>query len=64
MYAESDTNFIVPVWDTLPDVQVMGVYRLRYHPRTALTAEWVRKGEANAQQWKAFYSQLAGKESI
>jgi hypothetical protein len=49
---------LVPVWDTQPDVQMVGIYRLTYRPQTRLTADWYRKMSENAQSWLDDYRHL------
>ena len=49
---------IVPVWDTLPDVQLVGVFRLRYRPQTSLTADWYRRHMENAAEWLKTYREI------
>lgn len=49
---------LVPVWDTLPDVQVIGVFRLRYRPQTSLTADWYRRHMENAAAHLKIYREI------
>jgi hypothetical protein len=48
----------VPVWDTQPDVQMFGVFRLTYRPHTKRTAEWLRRLELKASEWIEEYEKL------
>ena len=36
----SGFTYCAPVWKTMPHVEMMGTYRLRYRPPTRLTSEW------------------------
>jgi hypothetical protein len=52
------TMTLIPVWDTLPDVQLMGVFRLRYRPQTSLTADWYRRQMENAAGYLKTYREI------
>jgi hypothetical protein len=54
-------KYIVPVFDSYPNAQLVGVYRMRYRPRTYLTAEWLRRLESSHREWIPVYLRLAGK---
>src|SRR5439155_8276738 len=56
--AENEVNMLVPVWETLPDVQMVGVYRLTYRPQTRLTADWCRRMNEQATGWLETYRSL------
>jgi len=48
-------NLFAPVWNTLPDVQLVGVARLVYRPQTRLTADWhatLAKSATRIQEYK------------
>jgi len=54
-----NADALIPVMDTLPDVQLVGIYRLRYRPHTIATLQWLRKLKNSATEWMREYSQLA-----
>jgi len=47
---------ILAVSDNFPNVQMVGIYRLRYRPHTRATAAWNAK-EKTWQEWTASYKQ-------
>jgi hypothetical protein len=49
---------LIPVWGTLPDVQLIGIFRLRYRPHTSLTADWYRRHMENAAVWLKEYREI------
>lgn len=51
---------LVPMWDTLPDVQMVGIYRLTYRPHTSLTSDWWRRMHQTASEWQTQYENLSG----
>ena len=51
-------QMFAPAWDTQPDVQMVGVYRLTYRPQTELTANWYRRISESAQEWFETYQQI------
>ena len=55
--------FVAPVWDSLPDVQAVGVYRLTYRPQTRLTSDWYRQMASTAAEWFQDYAQIIGTSS-
>jgi hypothetical protein len=42
----------------LPDVQLVGVFRLRYRPQTSLTADWYRRQTENAAEYLKIYREI------
>jgi hypothetical protein len=54
-----NADALIPVWDTLPEVQMVGIYRLRYRPHTIATRQWLRRLKQSAKEWVREYSQLA-----
>ncbi len=58
--AHSD-KYIIPVYDSYPDVQLVGVFRMRYRPKTSLTADWMRRLSDSHREWMPVYSKLAGR---
>ena len=57
--AESDgVDMLAPVWRTQADVQMVGVYRLRYRPQTRLTADWYQRVNEQAKEWISDYQKL------
>jgi hypothetical protein len=51
-------EILVPVWDTQPDVQMAGIYRLTYRPQTSLTSDWLRRVNEGAFEWQTHYENL------
>jgi hypothetical protein len=47
-YLGSLNTMLVPVVDNLPNVQLVGIVRLKYRPHTSRTAQWLSK----ASEWK------------
>jgi hypothetical protein len=47
--------FLVPVVNTLPNVQMIGVARLRYRPHTKRTSAWQRELAVNGRAWVERY---------
>jgi hypothetical protein len=45
----------------LGNVSLVGMYRLRYRPRTALTSAWFRKLRARSEEWERAYLDLAAR---
>jgi hypothetical protein len=56
--AVDGVDALVPVWDTQPDVQMVGIYRLTYRPQTKLTADWYRRISVSAGEWLEIYRRL------
>jgi hypothetical protein len=56
--AENEVDMLAPVWETLPDVQMVGVFRLTYRPQTRLTADWYRRMNEGATEWLETYRRL------
>jgi hypothetical protein len=51
-------RLFVPVPKHTPNVQMIGVYRLRYRPRTTRTREWFGTLHKTAAQWIGQYAEL------
>lgn len=54
--------FVVPVKASIPDVDLVGIYRLRHAPKTSATREW----GASAEEWRAYaahYDEMAAPQS-
>jgi hypothetical protein len=51
-------QMFAPAWDTQPNVQMVGVFRLTYRPHTKRTAEWYRRLESKALEWIEEYEQI------
>jgi hypothetical protein len=56
--AENKVDMLVPVLETLSDVQMVGVFRLTYRPQTRLTADWYRRLHEQATEWLEVYRRL------
>jgi hypothetical protein len=57
--ANSDgVKILVPAWDTQPEVQLAGIYRLTYRPKTKLTEDWMRRMNETAQAWRVRYESV------
>jgi hypothetical protein len=50
--------WFAPISDTIPNVQLIGVGRLRYRPRTSRTQAWYGELTANAPVWIERYREL------
>lgn len=48
---------IIPVLDRFPKVAMVGIYRLRYRPHTALTAAWIANTKKHGE-WLELYRSL------
>ena len=55
-------KYLVPVFDSYPNTQLVGVYRLRYRPKTSLTADWMRRLKSAHREWTPLYLKLAGQK--
>jgi hypothetical protein len=56
-------TLLVPVAKTLPNVQMVGIARLRYRPQTKRTSDWWHDVSSQSARWIAHYKKLAGDES-
>lgn len=56
-----DRLFLAPVERTLPDVQMVGVARLHYRPKTRRTKDWWAEVSSNAEKWVSHYNGLREK---
>jgi len=54
----SSVQMFAPVLDTHPDVQMVGVFRRTYRPRTELTADWCRRISESAPDWLEIYERI------
>lgn len=54
----SGTQFLVPVFHHMSRVQVIGIARLLYRPKTKLTAAWWAARQADGETWVRRYSEL------
>ncbi|HMF62995.1 MAG TPA: hypothetical protein VK608_02820 [Edaphobacter sp.] len=61
-HGAEDENVLVPVLQTVPQVQMVDIYRLRYRPHTEATARWLRQMEEVATEWIQDYDQLAERD--
>jgi hypothetical protein len=57
--AINQSEVLVPVSATLPEAQLVGIYRLRYRPHTAATSAWMRELQEVATIWINAYGELA-----
>jgi hypothetical protein len=55
---QKGVQIFAPVYDTQPDVQMVGIYRLKYRPQTALTADWYRRMQLQAEEWMPIYKRI------
>lgn len=51
-------DIVVPVPDSYPAVELVGVFRLRYRPHTRKTAAWFAKSKSD--DWRARFIEAAG----
>lgn|GEM_PF-2501500 len=56
--AAAGYRYLAPVKNTLPNVQMIGVARLRYRPHTKRTEHWWQELNESAETWLAAYRQL------
>ncbi len=61
---EKGCDHLCPVMHTLPNVQMIGVARLHYRPRTRRTAAWYAQAQTNGAKWLEHYGRLGGKPEI
>jgi hypothetical protein len=54
-------DHMAPTYASNRDMQMVGIYRLRYRPRTSLTADWYRRLEQDYREWGAHYAKLCGR---
>ena len=55
---------VVPVLDHIASVAVLGVARLRYRPRTKLTAAWWAELQTKGEKWIATYEAIGRSEPL
>jgi hypothetical protein len=53
--------YLAPVRKTLPNVQLVGIGRLRYRPHTSKTSEWLAELAKSAPGWVQHYREMAEK---
>jgi hypothetical protein len=51
---------LAPVFKTIPRVELVGIYRLRYRPRTSLTSDWYRRVKSEHGEWIGVYQTACG----
>jgi hypothetical protein len=54
-----NSDVLVPVPAISPEVQLVGIYRLRYRPHTTATSAWMRGLQEGASSWVNIYNELA-----
>jgi hypothetical protein len=57
-HGADDEDVVVPVWQTMPQVQMLDIFRLRYRPQTQATARWLRQMKESTSEWVRDYEQL------
>ena len=57
-------GYLAPVARDYPDVQMVGIARLRYRPHTGRTGEWRSRLHEELTGFIARYQELAGQEDI
>jgi hypothetical protein len=57
-WADADGLILVPVFAHLVNATVIGVARLRYLPRTSLTAAWFGDDESRGTKWLRHYNTI------
>ena len=60
---ESGIHQLVPVPRHIANVQMIGIARLRYRPRTKMTSAWWADLNANAEKHLARYTEIAAHQS-
>jgi len=58
-YESHGIEHLAPIFDSYPNVQLAGVYRLRYRPKTSMTADWMRRLWNDHREWVPVYRRLA-----
>ena len=58
-WADRDGLLLVPVYEHLASVALIGVARLRYLPRTSLTAAWFGDQRERGEKWLRHYEGIA-----
>jgi hypothetical protein len=61
--ANNGIQFLVPVPRHVANVQMIGIARLRYRPRTGLTAAWWAELHENAEKHLARYAEMIPKST-
>jgi hypothetical protein len=56
--AQEGYVYLAPVRKTLPNVELIGVGRLRYRPHTTKTNEWFSELSKSAPTWIEHYRKL------
>jgi hypothetical protein len=61
LFAENQGLWLVPIPAHLDNVQMIGVARLRYVPRTTLTGAWFAHDKTNGKKWLETYRAIAAR---
>lgn len=61
--SRGSAEHLAPTYATNKNMQMVGIYRLRYRPRTSLTADWYRRLKQDHAEWCATYARICGKTS-
>jgi hypothetical protein len=60
--AENDGfEHFCPVSPTMPNIEMIGIARLRYRPHTSRTAAWYEQLQLSGSQWVEKYQELAAR---
>ena len=59
--AGNDGLYLIPMPRHLASVAIVGVARLRYRPRTTMTAAWYGKAKGDAEKWEQIYAEIVSR---
>jgi hypothetical protein len=54
---------LLPIPSHMSHLAVIGIARLRYRPRTRMTAAWFAKSKERAEVWQPIYEQISVKNA-
>jgi hypothetical protein len=60
---EKGIHLLAPVPRHIANVQMIGIARLRYRPRTKLTSAWWADLNCNAEKHLAHYAEIAARQN-
>lgn len=60
----SASSHLAPIYDALSNVQMVGVFRLRYRPKTLITRDWYRRLKEIHTVFMPSYAKLCGETTL
>jgi hypothetical protein len=63
-WAVQQARHLLPVPSHIANLAVIGIARLRYRPRTRMTAAWFAKSKERAEQWQPIYEQILSVKNV